>query len=69
MPDNKICAFGGDHCFIDGVAGHRRLASRNVAKALAHKVEEGLFDAQRARRLARRLFFDNPVQLFQLTGI
>ena len=69
VPDNKICAFGGDHCFIDGVAGHRRLASRNVAKALAHKVEEGLFDAQRARRLARRLFFDNPVQLFQLTGI
>ena len=42
----------------------RLLASRNVAKALAHKVEEGLFGVERARDIARRLFYDNPAQLF-----
>jgi len=44
VPANKISAFGGDYCFVDGVYGHQKLARRNVAMALAAKVEDGSFD-------------------------
>jgi hypothetical protein len=69
VPANKISAFGGDYCFIDGVYGHQALARENVAKALAIKVEQGLFGLERAKELAHWLFIDNPVRLFHLEGI
>lgn len=68
IPDNKIFAFGGDHCFIDGVIGHQLLAKKNVAKVLTKKIEDGLFDFDYACRLAKRLFYDNPAQLFGLSA-
>ncbi|MCX5971733.1 MAG: amidohydrolase family protein [Coprothermobacterota bacterium] len=33
VPANKISAFGGDYCFVDGVYGHQLLARQNVASA------------------------------------
>lgn len=66
VPANKISAFGGDYCFVDGVYGHQLLARQNVAKALAIKVQEGVFDVERAKELAHWLFIDNPARLFSL---
>ncbi len=64
VPANKISAFGGDYCFVDGVYGHQYLARRNVAAALAEKVADGSFDLGRAKEIARLLFVDNPARLF-----
>lgn len=66
VPANKISAFGGDYCFVDGVYGHQYLARRNVAAALAEKVRSDSFDLERAREIATWLFVDNPARLFNL---
>jgi predicted TIM-barrel fold metal-dependent hydrolase len=66
VPYNKISAFGGDYCFVDGVYGHLVLARQNVARALAQKVEEGTFGEDRAVDIARALFYDNPKRIFKL---
>lgn len=66
VPANKISAFGGDYCFVDGVYGHQYLARRNVAATLSQKVGDGSFDLERAKEIARWLFVDNPTRLFKL---
>jgi predicted TIM-barrel fold metal-dependent hydrolase len=66
VPANKISAFGGDYCFVDGVYGHQMLARRNVAAALAQKVADGSFDMDRAKQIARMVFVDNPMRIFNL---
>ena len=66
VPLNKISAFGGDYCFVDGVYGHQYLARQNIAKALSIKVEEGLFGREEAKKIAKMLFFDNPNRIFRL---
>lgn len=66
VPANKISAFGGDYCFVDGVYGHQFLARQNVAVALAQKVTDGSLSLSRAKEVATWLFVDNPKQLFGL---
>lgn len=66
VPVNKISAFGGDYCFIDGVYGHQYLARVNVSKSLARKVEEGVFDIAEAKRISEMLFYENPMKIFKL---
>jgi uncharacterized protein len=68
VPANKIIAFGGDYCFVDGVYGHQRLARDNVAAALAIKVADGSMDLARARQIASWLFIDNPRRILRLDG-
>jgi len=66
VPANKILGFGGDYNFVDGVVGHAFIARENVARALAIKVDEGVFDLNRARQLAQMILHDNPAALFGL---
>lgn len=66
VPLNKITAFGGDYLFIDAVFGHQYIARENISKSLAYKVEEGIFDADEAKHIAKMLFYDNPKRIFKL---
>jgi len=66
VPANKISAFGGDYCFVDGVYGHQKIARGNVAAALAQKVADGSFDLDRAKEIAHWLLVDNPTRIFRL---
>jgi predicted TIM-barrel fold metal-dependent hydrolase len=66
VPLNKVSAFGGDYLFVDGVYGHLKLARQDVAKSLAIKVEQGLFDIEKAKEVAGMLFYDNPKNIFRL---
>jgi predicted TIM-barrel fold metal-dependent hydrolase len=66
VPANKICAFGGDYCFVEGVYGHQYLARRNVASALAQKVADGSLDLETALKISDWLFVDNPKRIFGL---
>jgi predicted TIM-barrel fold metal-dependent hydrolase len=66
VPLNKISAFGGDYCFVDGVYGHQLMARHNVSVSLARKVDEGVMDVDEAKEAARMLFVDNPRNLFGL---
>jgi uncharacterized protein len=66
VPANKIHAFGGDYCFVDGVYGHQYIARRNVAHSLAHKVNDGSISISRAEEIASWMFRDNPIDLFKL---
>ena len=66
IPLNKISAFGGDYLFVDGVYGHLHLARENVSKALSIKVSEGLFNIEEAKKIAKMLFYDNPLKIFKI---
>lgn len=66
VPYNKISAFGGDYCFVDGVYGHLYLAKENVSKVLANKVEQRIFNIDKALDIAHALFYDNPKRIFKL---
>ena len=68
VPVNKISAFGGDYIFIDGVYGHQYLARVDVCRALSKKVQEQVFDVERAKEICRMLFIDNPLKIFKLEG-
>ncbi len=67
VPANKICAFGGDYFFVDGVYGHVTLARENIARVLSIKVDEGVFDLERAKEILKWMFVDTPAKLFKLT--
>ena len=69
VPLNKINALGGDYCFIDGVSGHQHMARMNISRALAIKVEEGLFDVEEAKRIGKMMFYDTPKKLFRLKNV
>lgn len=66
VPANKISAFGGDYAFVDGVVGHAFIARENVARALAEKVDRGVFDLDRAKQIAKMVLHDNPAEIFKL---
>ena len=66
IPLNKICAFGGDYTFIDGVCGHLQLAKLNVSKALTKKIKDGTIDIDRSFEIAKLLFYENPMNIFKL---
>lgn len=66
VPVNKICAFGGDYALIDGVYGHQLMARENVARALSDKMALDVMDKNDAQEIARRLFIENPYQIFSL---
>ena len=66
VPYNKICAFGGDFLFVDGVYGHLKIAQQNVSQVLASKVENGNFSVEEAKVIAKAMFYDNPKRIFKL---
>lgn len=66
---NKVSAFGGDYLMIDTVYGHQLMARQNVSKVLAEKVSDGIFSVDEACKIAKMMFFDNPVEIFNLKGI
>jgi len=64
VPSNKIFGFGGDYRFIEGVYGHSVLARENIFKVLAEKVDEGVFNEERAVKIAERLLRSNAMEFF-----
>jgi hypothetical protein len=66
VPANKISGFGGDYILVDGVYGHQYIARENIARALAIKIDQGAFDMDYARQVARMVLHDNPVAIFGL---
>jgi len=66
VPYNKICGFGGDYAFVDGVYGHLYLARRNISQVLAEKVEAGVFSMDTAIDIAEHLLYKNPRRIFRL---
>lgn len=66
VPANKISGFGGDYALLDGVYGHQYIARQNIARALTIKIEQGAFDMDYARQVARMLLHDNPIAIFNL---
>lgn len=66
VPMNKFNGFGGDYCFVDGVAGHQLMARQNISRALGIKVAEGLFDVDEAKHIGKMMLYDTPKKLFHI---
>lgn len=68
VPVNKVSAFGGDYLSraVDKVMGHLRIAQEDVAAVLAERREAGLMSEKQALEVARKWFWDNPVEAYRL---
>ena len=66
IPATKIFGFGGDVGSVEVAAVHLRLARRNIAVVLSHKVENGYFSLREAERIAQMVLHDNPAEFFGL---
>ena len=64
VPVNKIMGFGGDYLCVEGSYGHSVMARENVAKVLARKVDDGIYDIDEAKKYATWILRDNPQNLF-----
>jgi uncharacterized protein len=68
VPANKIMAFGGDYCTIEGTWAHSRMARSVVAKVLTEKVRTGYFSEKEAIEIAKRLLRENAMEVYKLQG-
>jgi len=67
VPMNKIIAFGGDYELqVENVYGHLLMAQEDIAKVLGHRVEDGLMTENEAVDVAKRWFYENPKELYEL---
>jgi len=44
------------------------MARQNVSRVLAEKVDDGIFNVDQACKIAKKMFFDNPMEIFILKG-
>jgi len=49
VPVNKISEFGGNYEHVDRVYGHFKLAQQNAARVLSIKIDQELFDIDKAK--------------------
>ena len=66
VPETKICAFGGDYVFPEGVYGHAEMAREDVARVLTERVLWGALTENEAIALAVRLLRTNAAELFRI---
>lgn len=67
VPMNKIIAFGGDYDKqIEKVYGHLVMARENIARVLGGRVDDGLMTEEEAITIAKKWFYHNPKELYDL---
>ena len=67
IPMNKILAFGGDYGTpVEKVYGHLVMAREDIARVLARRIEDGQMSESQALAIAKKWFWDNPVELYKL---
>jgi predicted TIM-barrel fold metal-dependent hydrolase len=65
VPYNKIC-WGSDVGYIDDAAGSLELGREVVATVLSERIDKGWMTEEIARDIARRIFRENAIDIFQL---
>lgn len=69
VPLNKVIAFGGDYrVAVQKVYGHLVMAREVVAAALADRIAAGDWDREEALRIAKMWLYDNPKEIYRITG-
>jgi len=66
VPMNKIIGFGADYHLVDKIYGHLVMARENIAWVLGARIDDGLMTEEQAINIARKWFFDNPMELYGL---
>jgi predicted TIM-barrel fold metal-dependent hydrolase len=68
VPMNKLIGFGGDYAKpVEKVYGHLVMAREDIAMVLGGRVDAGLMTEKQAVAVARKWFFENPVELYRLS--
>jgi len=67
VPINKIIGFGGDYGKpVEKVVGHLQMARENIARVLGRRVKREILSKDDAMEIARRWFYENPRDLYDL---
>ena len=64
LPDESRMMLGGDNWHAEETYGAIRTARRLLSEVLEEKVASGYFDESDARRLARKILYDNAAKFF-----
>ena len=69
LPVNKILAFGGDlgTASAECIYGHLAMSRENIVGALARRIESRRMSEDQAIDIAKKWYWENPVQLYGLT--
>lgn len=67
IPANKMLAFGADYGKpVENVIGHLIMAREDMAEVLAKRIHDRRINENQALKLAKKWFWDNPVDLYNL---
>ena len=67
VPMNKLLAFGADYGLpVEKVYGHLVMAREDVAEVLARRIVAKQMSESQALDLARKWFWENPIELYRL---
>ena len=66
VPANKIMAFGGDYCNLEGIYGHLLMAKQVISNVLIAKVRDGYFTEAEALKVAQMILHDNAIKILNL---
>lgn len=66
VPANKIMAFGGDYENVETVYGHALMDREVIVRVLVEKVRTAYLTEAEAIDIARKMLFQNAVDLFKL---
>ena len=59
-------AFGGDFHNVEGTFGHLLMAREILSRVLTEKVRTGYFSEEEAKTAAKRILYDNAMELYRL---
>jgi len=68
VPGYRLLAFGSDVGYPEMIYGHLQMARACLADVLTEKVERDFLSEEEAVGLARKMFRDNPMELYGLRG-
>ena len=69
LPDESRMMFGGDNWHAEETYGTFQLARKLIGDALEEKVGDGYFGLADARRLTRKIFYENATAFFGLPPV
>lgn len=67
VPVNKVLAFGGDYGLAaENIFGSLTMSRESITRVLAGRIEDEILTENEAIEIAKKWYYDNPKQLYQL---
>lgn len=66
VPWTKIQGFGGDYNNVESIYAHAKMARNILSNVLEEKISEGYLTENEAQVFAKKILYDNPIEIYNL---